>query len=424
MNRSRRGGLRQTLAMLAGFGIWLVTIGIDAAASLVLRVANWANRHIVGMAIVGLLTTLLLGGGYLLVDIVRVNPLRDTITVRIELAGSGGLMEHSDVTFRGVRVGTVRSVQLSQSGVTALAEIDASFHIPAGGTVAVARLSAAGEQYLDFRPESNDPPYLRDGALVEQARTTTPVTINEFLSNTSGFINGLNPQRLDAIVVELDKALAGGPDRLRNVISGLSQAMNGLTGLLPQTRNLIEKLSVIAETTSHAQPDLRTLTEGAGVLFGQLAAADQELRRLLDLGPGQLATLGGVVAETTDPITNLVTNMLAITKAARLRTPALAALFPALRASTARLGIPAHDNAFHTMMDIWPRPFCEYDTIPVSPVTVSDGSVRLYNYCLASDPAQQIRGSADAPRPGTPDNTAGPPPGVSGDERSAPMPGR
>ncbi|MFD6224512.1 MCE family protein [Nocardia asteroides] len=424
MTGYRRGSVRYTVALVFTFGVWFLGLALEVAAVYLLRAASWAKGHVNGIAAAGLVATLMVSGGYLLVDVVRVDPLGDTFTVRVELAGSGGLLEHSDVTFRGVRVGTVRSLELSETGVTAVADIDAAYRVPMGGVVVVARLSAAGEQYLDIRPDSDDGPYLTDGAVVERDRTSTPVTIDEFLTDTADFIGGLNPQRLNVIVAELDKALAGGPDQLRTVISGISQAMVGMTELLPQTRNLVEKLAVIAETTSHAQPDLRTLVEGSGVLFGQFAAADQELRRILDLGPGQLATLGGVIAETTDPVTNLVTNLRAITRAARLRTPALTALFPALRTGTALLGVPAHDNAFHTMVDIWPRPFCEYDTIPVSPATLSDGTVRLYNYCVTSDPAQQIRGSANAPRPDTPDNTAGPPPGSTGDERSVPLPGR
>ncbi|MFD6454645.1 MlaD family protein, partial [Nocardia sp. NPDC060220] len=269
MNEYPRGGVRYTVALVLTFGIWFAGVALEVAAELLLRTAGWANRHVNGIAAAGLVATLLVSGGYLLVDVVRVDPLRDTFTVRVEPAGSGGLLEHSDVTFRGVRVGTVRSLELSETGVTAVADIDAGYHVPAGGAVVVARLSAAGEQYLDIRPDSNDAPYLADGAVVELDRTSTPVTIDEFLTNTADFIGGLNPQRLNVIVAELDKALAGGPNQLRTVISGISQAMVGMTELLPQTRNLVEKLSVIAETTSHAQPDLRTLVEGSGVLFGQ-----------------------------------------------------------------------------------------------------------------------------------------------------------
>ncbi|MBF6228333.1 MCE family protein [Nocardia abscessus] len=385
---------------------------------------QWLVRRRVAVANFGLIAVLVLGAAYLGAEVLRIDPLRDNYSVTVELQSSGGLSAGNDVTFRGTRVGKVREVKVAGSGVAAVAEIDSGARIPLGGTVAVGRLSAAGEQYLDFRPDSDTGPYLTDGALVERSRTTVPVSVQSVLTNLSGFIGGLNPDRLNVIIDELDKALAGGPDQLRNMVSGISRAMAGLSDLLPQTRQLIENLEVIAETTSHAQPDLATLTRTGGVLFEQLTAADQEVRHFLDEGPAQLSTLGGFVSRTQDPITNLVTNFVAITKAAELRAPAIAALFPALRVGSQALGIPAHDNAFHTLVDIWPRPTCEYETIPVVPTDkMTDTRIRLYNYCVTSDPALQVRGSANAPRPDVPDNGATRPPGVGGDELSRPVPG-
>ncbi|MDE1670866.1 MCE family protein [Nocardia gipuzkoensis] len=385
---------------------------------------QWLVRRRVAVANFGLVVVLVLGAAYLGAEVLRIDPLPDNYSVTVELQSSGGLSAGNDVTFRGTRVGKVRAVKVAGSGVAAVAEIDSGAKIPVGGTVAVGRLSAAGEQYLDFRPDSDTGPYLTDGAVVERSRTAVPVSVQSVLTNLSGFIGGLNPDRLNVIIDELDKALAGGPDQLRNMVSGISRAMAGLSDLLPQTRQLIENLEVIAETTSHAQPDLATLTRTGGVLFEQLTAADQEVRHFLDEGPAQLSTLGGFVSRTQDPITNLVTNFVAITKAAKLRAPAIAALFPALRVGSQALGIPAHDNAFHTLVDIWPRPTCEYETIPVVPTDkMTDTRIRLYNYCVTSDPALQVRGSANAPRPDVPDNGATRPPGVGGDELSRPVPG-
>ncbi|WP_069163936.1 MCE family protein [Nocardia altamirensis] len=386
---------------------------------------QWLVRRRTAVANIGLVVVLVLGVSYLGANVLRFNPLPSTYKVRVELANSGGLAPNNDVTFRGTRIGRVDDVRISGDGVAAIAEIDKAARIPVGGTVAVGRLSAAGEQYLDFRPDADSGPYLIDGAVVARAQTAVPVTVQSVLANMSGLIAGMNPARLNVIIDELDKALAGGPDRLRNMISGISRAMAGLTDLLPQTRQLVANLQVIAETTAHAQPDLTTLTTGSSALFQQLTAADQEVRAFLELGPGQLATLGGIVHDTEDPVTNLVTNFVAITKAAKLRAPAIAALFPALRAGSEAIGIPAHDNAYHTLIDPWPRPSCDYDTVPVVPTTATvDTRVRLYNYCVTSDPALQIRGSANAPRPNVPDNGSGPPPGVTGNELSRPAPGR
>ncbi|UGT63602.1 MCE family protein [Nocardia asteroides] len=387
---------------------------------------NWLVRNRIAIANLGLVVVLIFGSGYLAVAVMRLDLLPDrTYAVTVQLRDSGGLAANNDVTFRGSRIGKVTEVRVSGPGVAAVAEISSDVRIPVGGTVAVGRLSAAGEQYLDFRPDIEGGPYLGDGSLIDVSRTDTPVPVQSLLLNLSGLIGSLNPERLTVIVDELDRALRGGPDRLRNMVSGISQALAGLDGMLPQTQQLIRNLQVIADTTSLAQPDLTTLTTGAGALFRQLTAADAEVRDFLDLAPGQLATLGGFIEETQDPITNLVTNFVAITRAAKLRAPAIAALFPALREGSEALGIPAHDGFFHTLVDPWPRPTCDYDTIPVVPtLTSTDTRVRLYNYCVTSNPALQVRGSANAPRPNVPDNGSGPPPGVTGDELSRPIPGR
>ncbi|MEG8183480.1 MCE family protein [Nocardia terpenica] len=386
---------------------------------------QWVVRHRIAVANIGLVVVLLIGAGYLGGSVLRFSPFRHTYTVTVEFASSGGLLPGNDVTFRGTRVGRVRDVRVSGDGVAAIAEIDDSARIPVGGTVAVGRLSAAGEQYLDFRPDSDSGPYLGDGAIVDRSRTSSPVSVQSVLGDVSGLIGGLNPQRLDVIIDELDKALAGGPDRLRDMISGISRAMSGLTDLLPQTRQLLENLEVIAGTTAHAQPDLGKLTAAGTALFQQATAADQEVRQLLERGPGQLALFGDFVTRNQDPLTDLVTNFVAITKAAKLRQPAIEALFPALREGSRALGIPAHDGSYHTLVDIWPRPTCDYNTIPVVPtVRTGDTRVRLYNYCVTDDPALQVRGAADAPRPNVPDNGATAPPGVTGNELSDPIPGR
>ncbi|MEV0686241.1 MCE family protein [Nocardia sp. NPDC050378] len=395
---------------------------IGWTATVVVRLARWAHDHRIAGAVLGMVAMLVVGSGYIAIDVIGVRPLHTTYTVLVQLDSSGGLLPHSNVTVRGVEVGSVRAIRIDGSGILAETEIDSATQIPVGTPVAVSRLSAAGEQYLDFRPVTGEAPYLADGATVPADQVSTPVTIDSFLDNTGALIAGMNPDRLTAIVDELDRALRGGPEVLRSVISGLSQATAGLAGLLPQTTELIRNLSVIAATTAHAQPDLATLVRGSSTLFDQMNAADHEVRELLDQGPGRLATLDGVLTETGDPLTGLVTNFVAITRAARLRTPAMTALFPSLRTAVIALGIPAHDNAFHTMADIWPRPTCEYETVPVSPTQVSDGRTRLYNYCVTDHPELQIRGSANAPRPAGPDNGSGPPPGVTGDELSVPLP--
>ncbi|MGW0178945.1 MlaD family protein [Nocardia sp. NPDC003345] len=382
------------------------------------------KNHKILLSNIGLVLALLIGGTYLLVNVMRVNPLRSTYTVVVNLDRSGGLQPGNDVTLRGYRVGEVSSLELvgDGAGIQAEAEIDSRYDIPVDTKVAVQALSGAGEQYIDFRPATDQGPFLTDGSEItfDPERVSTPVPISSVLENSSDLIAQVNPEHFAVILNELDIALSGGPDQLRSLIEGVSLVSAGLESLLPQTTNLIANLRTIASTTSQAQPDLGTLTANSQVLFDQFNKANAELINVLDQAPGQFASVTATLDTTSDPITALTNNFVAVTRAAQLRTPALAALFPALEQGGAALGVPAHDNEFHTILDIWFRPFCQYQSTPVKTQVVQDGTIPMWNYCDNPPPGQQIRGAVNAPRPNIPDNGASLPPGVDPNERTLP----
>ncbi|MGW5386627.1 MlaD family protein [Nocardia sp. NPDC003963] len=373
---------------------------------------------------IGLVLALLIGGTYLLIDVMRVNPLRSTYTVTVNLDRSGGLQPGNDVTLRGYRVGEVSNLELvgDGAGIQARAEIDSRYDIPVDTAVAVQALSGAGEQYIDFRPATDQGPFLTDGSEIDfdPERVSTPVPVSSVLENSSDLIAQVNPEHFAVILNELDTALSGGPDQLRSLIEGVSLVTAGMDSLLPQTTNLITNLRTIASTTSQAQPDLGTLTANSRVLFDQFNKANAELINVLDQAPGQFAAVTATLDSTSDPITALAGNFLALTRAAQLRTPALAALFPALELGGAALGVPAHDNEFHTILDIWFRPYCQYQSTPVKTQVVQDGTLPMWNYCDSPGPGEQIRGAVNAPRPNIPNNGATIPPGVDPNERTLP----
>ncbi|MGV9543437.1 MlaD family protein [Nocardia beijingensis] len=372
----------------------------------------------------GLVLVLLVGAAYLMINVMRVNPLRSDYTVTVNLDRSGGLQPGNDVTLRGWRIGKVTSIELTDRGqsIAATAQIESKYRIPVDTQIAVQALSGAGEQYIDFRPNAEQGPYLANGAVIkfDPDKIHTPTPVWSVLDNASALIAQINPDHFQVILNELDIALSGGPDQLRGLVNGISLAMAGLDSLLPQTTNLITNLRTIANTTSMAQPDLATLTRNSGVLFEQFNNANAELQRVLEQAPGQLTSLGAVVDRTADPITSLATNFQAITKAAQLRLPALRALFPSLALGGEALGVPAHDGEFHAMIDIWPRPFCTYNTPKIRNEVVQDGTIPKWNYCENPPPGQQIRGAANAPRPDVPNNGAHMPPGVDPNERTLP----
>lgn len=386
---------------------------------------NWVKNHknLVSNLALGLI--LVVGATYLAISVMRVNPLRETYRVTVNLDRSGGLQAGNDVTLRGYRVGKVTDIKLVNSGaaIAATVEIDKKYRIPTDTVISVGALSGAGEQYIDFRPNTESSPYLANGSVVafDKDKVRTPTPVWSVLDNSSALIAQIDPDKFSTILTELDTALSGGQDQLRSLINGISLATTGLDNLLPQTTNLIKNLQTITGTTALAQPDLGTLTRNSSVLFQQFNDANAELQKILEQAPGQMETLGAVLDKTADPMTSLVTNFAAITKAAQLRVPALRALFPSLVVGSSAMGVPAHDNEFYTIVDIWPRPFCDYAVKKVRNEAVTEATMPKWTtYCTNPPADQQIRGSGNAPRPDVPDNGQYAPAGADPNERTLP----
>src|SRR5690625_4569040 len=117
------------------------------------------NRiHLLIFGVVTLLAVGYAGGKYVGVD--RLFGSRGYI-VQVELADSGGIFANAEVAYRGVTVGRVHSLDLTDTGVTANVDIENDApQIPADSDAVVANRSAIGEQYIDLRPQSTGEPYL------------------------------------------------------------------------------------------------------------------------------------------------------------------------------------------------------------------------------------------------------------------------
>src|ERR1700748_982759 len=88
------------------------------------------------------------------------------MTVTLELPSSGGLYRFSNVTYRGVQVGKVTGVKLTENGAEATMSLAKSPKIPADLEADIRSVSAVGEQYVDLRPRTDSGPYLRDGSVI------------------------------------------------------------------------------------------------------------------------------------------------------------------------------------------------------------------------------------------------------------------
>lgn len=387
------------------------------AVDLVKAVAG--RRLLVSAAALAL--TLVTALTYLLIGGLGVNPARKTIAVRVQLPESGGLLPNQNVTLRGIPIGRVQTVKATERGAEAVATIDASTRIPADSPVRVSGLSAAGEQYLDFRPEHGGGPFLADGAVIGGDQATVPVTLPQIIDDSRGALAQLDAQKVSTLFGEL-RVSRDGPQKLAGILDGTSFLASTLDGVLPQTVSLLRTTRVVGTTLGDTSAGLKQTSINLQNVLGGVNRMDGGFRTLLDRGSGQLADIDNLLSDNRENMVQLLGNLTTVSQLLYLRTPALQALWnPDHESMTDRLNTIYHDDGLWVVADLYPKYGCDYN-LPRHPPSQADfPEPYLYTYCDNPDPSVLIRGARNAPRPPG-DDTAGPPPGHDPGAQTDPTP--
>ncbi|MGV9331448.1 MCE family protein [Nocardia sp. NPDC003726] len=209
-----------------------------------------------------------------------------TINVSLELPTTGGLYRFGNVTLRGVEVGKVSSVELTGSGVRATLKIDSSYRIPADLTAQVRSVSAVGEQYVELRPRTDAPPYLRDGSVIDLRHATVPQPVGPMLDKLGDLVGSIPADELHALLEELFQGMHGARydlDSLLNSAQTLAADLNGAGG---RARALIEDSGPLLHSQVRSADAIRIWTRSLAGVTDQIVANDPQIRGLLRTGPG------------------------------------------------------------------------------------------------------------------------------------------
>ncbi|GAB89880.1 MlaD family protein [Gordonia rhizosphera] len=384
---------------------------------------TWVRKHSILVGNIGLVLVMLVGLAYLSLGVLRWEPLRGTYTLLVHFPISGGLQDTSIVTLRGARIGEVETIRVQPKSVDVTVRIEDDVKINRNAVVAALGLSAAGEQYVDFEPSTADGPYFTDGDVIDVNQTRVTAPFPTMLESSLNVIEQIDPVKLRTAVDELNIALGSdetGKSDLRALLNAGGSIAVDLALVLPQTTKLISDTGTILKTTAEIQPDLGTTVDALSTLVNQAVAADKELRTLLGRGPSQLTSLTGSLSQISSPLTDVLAQFADVARQGALRAPAIANLLPSIRDASIKSLSMFHDGAWWAFGAIFPRPSCNYAVTPERPTKILELTIPTNLYCVTEDPNQQIRGSANAPRPAG-DDTAGPPPDYDPNARTVPL---
>jgi virulence factor Mce-like protein len=254
---------------------------------------------VVGMAYLGFtyvgLDRALLGGGY---------------EVAADFDDSGGIFVNAEVTYRGNEVGRVTDMELIDDGVRVTLRIDPGGEaIPADTDAVVATRSAVGEQYVMLRPSSADGPFLEEGSVIPQDRTSIPVPVEQMLLNLDEFVGSIDQENLRIVIEELGRAFEGSGDDLGRLVDNGDLLLARAQESLPQTLDLITDGQTVLQTQNEGRTAIRAWAADLRLFTDTLVDMDPDLRSIVVNAPDAGEALQGLVEEAGPGLGSLVRNL-------------------------------------------------------------------------------------------------------------------
>ncbi|MEU8675170.1 MlaD family protein [Streptomyces sp. NPDC048560] len=262
--------------------------------------------------------------------------MRGYYTVTVQLPQTGGLYTHSDVTYRGVSVGRVGPIELTDDGVEAELRIDdGAPPIPDSLRAVVANLSAVGEQYIDLRPTRKDGPFLGNGSVIDQADTTIPAPPTDVLTGVNDLASSVDLENLRTVVDEFGAAFEGRGDDLQVLLDTGSEFVQAADDALPVTTRLMTDGETVLRTQAEEGEALKGFASGAEELAAELKGSDTDLRRLIAAAPDAAGQISGLLRDLDPSFGVVVANLLTTSEVAVTRQRGLEELLVKLPAVAA-----------------------------------------------------------------------------------------
>ncbi len=355
---------------------------------------------IIAFIVIGLTVIVYIGLRY--ADLGRYVGLPGYYVVHVDLAETGGAFPNGDVTYRGVTVGRIGAVNLTQTGVVADLDIDDSApRIPSHVQAVVANRSAVGEQYLDLRPRTNNGPYLQAGDTIAQQDTQTPLPVQDLLQSIDALASSVPTQSLRTVVDELDNALQGQGPNLQTLLDTSGSLTKAATDDLPQTQQLINDSQTVLRTQADEASALEAFGRNAELIAQQLDSSDPDLRKVIDNAPAAGAQISGLLQDNDPSLGDLIANLINLADLAQTRETGITEFLstsPAAIAAGSTV-INAGGANFGLIPDFFNPPVCTsgYGSTGL-PNSTNTAPVPINSTARCASSGSDVRGSANAPQ--------------------------
>ena len=231
-------------------------------------------------------------------------------TVVAHFADSGGAFKGAEVSYRGVRIGQVKELVLTDDGVDILLDIDNEFGgIPADARALVGNRSAVGEQYVELQPQSDRGPFLKDDSQIARDRTQTPIQTDTLLTHLDETVRSVDQDDLRTVTSEFGLAFKDAGRDLQTILDSSNSFITTADENFGVTVDLIRDGNTVLNGQVDSERAFRRFARDLSSFSTTVARHDEDLRSLIDNGSAGANELRVFLEDNEVDLGELINNL-------------------------------------------------------------------------------------------------------------------
>ena len=225
----------------------------------------------------------------------RFQGLRGVYTLSADVADAAGLQPGNEVRVAGVKVGTVKRVELRRGAARVEMEIQDDVRIPLESSLEVKLKTLLGQKFVDLQmprafieaassggdPDASTDGYYDAGDVVPLDQTSVPFEIYEAANEGTAVLEQIDKQALRELIEVLDETVGASKEELGRALDAVGDAGEVLAGNSAPLRRLLRQSARLTGTLSASGSDIDGILLRSADVLGVLAKRRATISSLL-----------------------------------------------------------------------------------------------------------------------------------------------
>ena len=227
--------------------------------------------------------------------------------LNVDLPAAGGLYKTSNVTYRGVSIGSVTNVEPTETGARATLSIANKYKIPVDASANVHSVTAVGEQYVDLVSTSMPDQYFKPGQTI--TKSTIPVPVGPALDAANDALAAIPAGKLPNLLDETAQAVGGLGPTLQKLVENTHSLVGALNENIGDINSIVDNTPPILDSQVQSSAAIYQWAGNLKTLTSQLKDQDPALRSILQQGAPTATQLSTLFVDVKDALPQTLANL-------------------------------------------------------------------------------------------------------------------